>query len=235
MSTYPASCAPVPGHTREYRRQVRIGSGRVSVYEVDLPKWYAAGIFHMKVCRPTCARAPGVHGLTPPTSAPGLGSTRPHLRRSRAYPAHICAWTGLTPPTSAPEPGLPRPHPHQDRARPCPHLRRDYAHPAHIGTGTALNPPTSAPPRRSSPLLTSAPGLGPPPCTPVPGAGLCSAWFAPHQPGVPRVSQVWVADWRHVYIGSANMDWRSLSQVSHICAATGLTPAHICAGTALAT
>jgi hypothetical protein len=40
-------------------------------------------------------------GLTPPTSAPGLGSPRPHLRRDWAHPAHICAGTGLTPPTSA--------------------------------------------------------------------------------------------------------------------------------------
>ncbi len=31
---------------------------------------------------------------TLPTSAPGLGSPRPHLRRDWAHPAHICAGTG---------------------------------------------------------------------------------------------------------------------------------------------
>jgi hypothetical protein len=44
-------------------------------------------------------------GLTPATSAPGLGSPRPHLRRDWAHPSHICAGTGLTPATSAPGPG----------------------------------------------------------------------------------------------------------------------------------
>ena len=39
---------------------------------------------------------------TPATSAPGLGSPRPHLRRDWAHPCHICAGTGLTPATSAP-------------------------------------------------------------------------------------------------------------------------------------
>jgi hypothetical protein len=43
-------------------------------------------------------------GLTPPTSAPGPGSPRPHLRRDWAHPCPICAGTGLTPPTSAPGP-----------------------------------------------------------------------------------------------------------------------------------
>ncbi len=32
-------------------------------------------------------------GLTPPTSAPGLGSPRPHPHWDRAHPAHICAGT----------------------------------------------------------------------------------------------------------------------------------------------
>ena len=52
-------------------------------------------------------------GLTPATSAPGLGSplphlhrdwarSCPHLRRDWAHPCHICTGTGLTPPTSAP-------------------------------------------------------------------------------------------------------------------------------------
>ena len=65
-------------------------------------------------------------GLTPPTSAPGLGSPLPHLRQDWAHPSHICAGTGLTAPTSAP--GL---------GSPLPHLRQDWAHPSHIRTRTA--------------------------------------------------------------------------------------------------
>ncbi len=41
-------------------------------------------------------------GLTPATSAPGLGSPPPHLRRDWAHPCHICTGTGFTPATSAP-------------------------------------------------------------------------------------------------------------------------------------
>jgi hypothetical protein len=41
-------------------------------------------------------------GLTPPTSATGLGSPLPHLQRDWAHPSHICTGTGLAPPTSAP-------------------------------------------------------------------------------------------------------------------------------------
>jgi hypothetical protein len=63
-------------------------------------------------------------GLTAPTSAPGLGSPLPHLRRDWARPSHICAGTGLPPPTSAP--GL---------GSPLPHLRRDWARPSHICAG----------------------------------------------------------------------------------------------------
>ena len=68
-------------------------------------------------------------GLTPATSAPGLGSPLPHLRRDRAShlhedcarPAHICTGTGLGPAKSAPglglgtatsAPGLRSPRPH---------------------------------------------------------------------------------------------------------------------------
>ena len=68
----------------------------------------------------TCAGT----GLTPPTSAPGPGSPRPHLRRGRAHPLA----------TSAPGLGTPRPH-----------LRRDQTRPAHICTGTGPSPSTSAP------------------------------------------------------------------------------------------
>ncbi len=73
-------------------------------------------------------------GLTPPTSAPGLGSPLPHLHRDRAHPSHICTGTGLASPTSAPGPGSPLPHLHRDRARL-----------SHICIGTGLTPPTSAP------------------------------------------------------------------------------------------
>ncbi len=75
----------------------------------------------------------------------GLGSPRPHLRRDRAHPGHICAGTALTPATSAPGLGSPRPH-----------LRRDWAHPGHIcaGTGltlaTFLTPATTASGKRRS-------------------------------------------------------------------------------------
>ncbi len=61
-------------------------------------------------------------GLTPATSAPGLGSPLPHLRRDWAHPCHICTGTGTLPP----------------------HLRRDWAHPCHICAGTGLTPATSA-------------------------------------------------------------------------------------------
>jgi hypothetical protein len=37
--------------------------------------------------------------LTPATSAPGLRSPLPHLRRDCAHPCHICAGTALTLPT----------------------------------------------------------------------------------------------------------------------------------------
>ena len=81
-------------------------------------------------------------GLTPPTSAPGLGSPLPHLHRDLAHRCHICTGTGLAPPTSAA--GL---------GSPLPHLRRDWARPSHICTGTGLARPTSAA------------GLGEPPTT----------------------------------------------------------------------
>ena len=66
-------------------------------------------------------------GGTRPTSAVGLGSLCPHLRRDSAASAHICRRTR---PTSAAGLG--------------PHLRRDSAASAHICTGTR---PTSAPGR----------------------------------------------------------------------------------------
>ena len=76
--------------------------------------------------RPQSDGQPSNHsGLTPATSAPGLGPPRPHLHRDWAHPCHICIRTGLTPATSAP--GL---------GPPLPHLHRDWAHPTHICSGT---------------------------------------------------------------------------------------------------
>ena len=54
-------------------------------------------------------------GLTPPTSAPELGSPLPYICRDWARPCHICAGTGLTPPTSAPGLGSALPHLRRDR------------------------------------------------------------------------------------------------------------------------
>jgi hypothetical protein len=84
-------------------------------------------------CRTGCGRC--CTGLAPATSAPGLGSPLPHLRRDWAHPSHIRAGTGLTPPTSAPGLGPSLPHLRRDWAHPCPHLRRDWARPAHICAG----------------------------------------------------------------------------------------------------
>ena len=41
-------------------------------------------------------------GLTPPTSAPGLGSPLPHLRRDWAHPCNICTGTDRARPSPAP-------------------------------------------------------------------------------------------------------------------------------------
>jgi hypothetical protein len=62
---------------------------------------------------PTSALGLGLTRYAAPTSVPGLGSPRPHLRQDWAHPAHICAGTGAHPahicagtglvlPTSAP-------------------------------------------------------------------------------------------------------------------------------------
>ncbi len=79
-------------------------------------------------------------GLTPPTSALGLGSPRPHLHWGWAHHAHICTGTGLAPPTSALGLGSPRPHLHRDSPRP--HLHQDSARRAQICAGTDLAAPT---------------------------------------------------------------------------------------------
>jgi hypothetical protein len=90
--------------------------------------------------RHICART----GLNSPTSAPGLGSTRPHLLQDWAQAAHICTRTGLTLPHLSRDWAHPRPHLHRDWAHPRPHLRRDWAEPCHICTSTGLTPAISA-------------------------------------------------------------------------------------------
>ncbi len=85
----------------------------------------------------SCAAAgPRPPGLTPPTSAPGLRSSCPHLRRDCARLAHIWAGIGA-------------------RSRHTPHLHPDWAPPAHICPGTVRRRTSArartrcpAPPRR---------------------------------------------------------------------------------------
>jgi hypothetical protein len=98
------------------------------------------------------------HGLTPPTSAPGLGS-----------PSHICIGTGLTPTHVCTGTGLAPlrarlPHLHRDWARPSPGTPATPApglgsplsgHACHICTGTGLAPLRGL----GSPHATPAPGL----------------------------------------------------------------------------
>ena len=73
-------------------------------------------------------------GLTPATSAQGLGPPQPHLHRDWAHPCHICTGTGFRSCNICTATGPPRPH-----------LHRDLAHPGHICTGTGLFPAPSAP------------------------------------------------------------------------------------------
>jgi hypothetical protein len=104
-------------------------------------------------------------GLTPPTSAPGLGSPRatsaPGLGSPRATsapgrgsPLSILHQEWAHPPTSAPglgspaassAPGLGSPrHVCIGTGLTPPHLRRNWAHPCHIGTATGLTAASSA-------------------------------------------------------------------------------------------
>ena len=60
------------------------------------PRWHICeGVWLLALRRRIVARAAA-------TSALGLGSPLPHLRRDWAHPCHICAGTGPTPATSAP-------------------------------------------------------------------------------------------------------------------------------------
>jgi hypothetical protein len=75
-------------------------------------------------------------GLTPATSAPGLGSPLPHLHRDWARRCHICTETGLA--AAAFAPGLGPRVPHLDTT--LPPLHQDWAHARHICAGTGLTP-----------------------------------------------------------------------------------------------
>ena len=91
-----------------------------------------------------------------PTSAPGLGSPPPHLRRDWAHPRHICARfaPGLGPPLPTSEPGT--------GPTPCLHLSWDWARPsfAHLHRDCLGSPrPTFAPGLTGLAPPTSAPGL----------------------------------------------------------------------------
>jgi hypothetical protein len=161
-------------------------------------------------------------GLTPPTSAPGLGAPLPRLHRDWAHP---------------------RPHLRRDWAHPLPHLHRDWAHPlhrdwahpAHICTGTGLTPahickglgcrtrPLSAGDGAmrtpvvfeyerdiaERPRLTLS-GTGLAPATSAPGLGSPAATSAPALGSpLPHLHRHW-------------------ARPSHICTGTGLTRCHIC-------
>ncbi len=42
-----------------------------------------------------------------------------------------------------------------------------------------------------------------------------SHWYEPGRGGVLH-TKLWIVDGRHFYVGSANMDWRSLTQVQPV-------------------
>jgi hypothetical protein len=90
---------------------------------------------------------PLLTAVRPATSAPGLRSPLPHLRRDCAQRFHICAGTGLTPAAAAPRllTGLTLPHLHRDWAHPCRICNGTGLAPVHICTRTGLGAPTSAP------------------------------------------------------------------------------------------
>ena len=142
------------------------------------------------------------------TSAPGPGSPRPHLRRDRVHPGHICAGTGLAPchictgasPQAAnffktfqfPEQQISTipppqyasrstPHLHRECARPqiVPHLHPDGAHACHICTGTGLTRGISA--SGLARLCCVCAGNLARPCDICTGTGLTPLTSAPEQ------------------------------------------------------
>ncbi len=160
-------------------------------------------------------------GLTPATSAQGLGPPQPHLHRDWAHPCHICTGTGFRSCNICTATGPPRPH-----------LHRDLAHPGHICTGTGLFPATSA-------------GLG----SPLPhlrerahGTGLLlrlhrlphtvrrlKAGKARRPAAFPRIATTRTTIARAALtiecgIGDMNMHCGLTTGRCHICAGTGLAP-----------
>jgi hypothetical protein len=102
-------------------------------------------------------------GLTPPTSAPGLGMQR-DMRLAPLRDGRYCAGTGLTPPTSALGLGSPRPH-----------LRRDWGCNATCGRHLCATAGIAPGRTRRVSAPTRAVGAGPPRhpvhtmgCAPVP-------------------------------------------------------------------
>ena len=87
-----------------------------------------ASVNHAPPTRVACASKRNMCARHSPTSAPGLGSPRPHLRLDSAGRAQICARTLLTTSTSAPGLGSPRPRLRRDSAQPV-HIS-DWPHPA---------------------------------------------------------------------------------------------------------
>ena len=77
-------------------------------------QWPLSAQFPLELHR-TPSRRTVSHGRH--TSAPGLRSPLPHLRRDWAHPCRICTGTALTPATSAPGLGSPLPHLHRLRPR----------------------------------------------------------------------------------------------------------------------
>jgi hypothetical protein len=89
-----------PGWSSQRSRKSTVWPSRSTVQAArcgPLPRLHQDWAHPCHICTKT--------GLTPPTSAPGLGSRLPRLHQDWAHPSHICTKTGLTPATSAPELG----------------------------------------------------------------------------------------------------------------------------------
>jgi hypothetical protein len=92
---------PMPPLHRDWAHPFNIATGGYRVHSTALPAsplWLVCAGTGLTACHTLHRNS---------TSAPGLCSPRPHLRRDWARPFHICTGTGLTPPTSAPGPGAP--------------------------------------------------------------------------------------------------------------------------------
>ena len=91
-------CSPLPSSARAHIYHLPMPTSRQAfAWPLPHPRWGWT---------PPCNIRADT-GLTPATSAPGLGSPLPHPCRDWAHPCHICARAGLTPATSAPGLGSP--------------------------------------------------------------------------------------------------------------------------------